>query len=569
MNKNLSPKALNELGDKYFHGLETPRNIELAFTYYKQAADAANPVGLFNVGRYFLEKKDYRSAIEYFQKALASGYTKAYLTLADMAMRGLGMRKSKKKAFRYTMDGANQGDTDAYNQLARYYEQAIGCKRDDKKTWEYYQKSADRENAEGMYRLGLLHLESSKGKKDPKQALVWLDKAAQAGHREAIRKARELYQKPHPAFRKRSQAALRELAFHYEELLAGTGDEAALVAVAEAYHEGTDIIRKNPEKAVRYFLMLVGLDNTVGHYGYGSCLAQGLGIATNYPEALKHLEIAANRGSEAAMSRLGEVYRLGLGVKADPETAKKWYYEAAKHNNKDALLNLALLHYRGEIMSASNELAYQYVESAVKKNNHLAHYWHGIFLEKGIGCEKDVALALKAFQRALHHNVIGGAYKYGSLLYEQALANKKKHQANKQFVEAREQLIAYAIHPQANQANAAFASFHLANIFKNGQGTPPSPRPMRYWLEVAAEYGYPKAMVELFRILKAREFNQALRYLHRAAEELNDPEALYELGLLHQEGFLSVVKNPAIAKKYFEQAAKLRYKPALDRLMMS
>jgi TPR repeat protein len=51
MNNQMTPKALNELGDKYFYGQNTSANIELAYTYYKQAADQGNPVGLYNVGR--------------------------------------------------------------------------------------------------------------------------------------------------------------------------------------------------------------------------------------------------------------------------------------------------------------------------------------------------------------------------------------------------------------------------------------------------------------------------------------------------------------------------------------
>ena len=91
----MTPKALNVLGDKYFYGQNTSANIELAYTYYKQAADQGNPVGLYNVGKYFQEKKDYKSAVDFYQKALASGYAKAYLTLADMAMNGLGMQEQE------------------------------------------------------------------------------------------------------------------------------------------------------------------------------------------------------------------------------------------------------------------------------------------------------------------------------------------------------------------------------------------------------------------------------------------------------------------------------------------
>ena len=363
--------------------------------------------------------------------------------------------------------------------------------------------------------------------------------------------------------------SLAELAFHYEEMLASSGDEPALVKVSQVYFEGTPVTKRNAEKAVKYFKMLVQIDNSIGHYGYGSCLVNGFGIATDYQKGLKHLEIAANRGNELAMGRLGDLYRLGQGVKADPETAKKWYYDAAKHNNHDALLNLALLHYRGEIMNPSAELAYQYLDNALKKGSSQAYYWMGVFLEKGIGCPKNLIEAQKAFQKAISLNIPGASYKYGCLLYEQGLASKNRRKARNLFIQAKDHLITYVTQPQPNQVNAGYACYCLATIFKAGQGTEPSQRTMRYWLEVSASFGYPKAFVDLYRALKPTEFNLALKYLKRGVEIGKNAEAIYELGLLYQSGFLSIEKDSNLATKYFEQAAKLNYKPALDRLMMS
>ena len=47
----MTPKELNEIGDQYFYGQGIDKNIEVAFTYYKRAADQNNPVGLANVGK--------------------------------------------------------------------------------------------------------------------------------------------------------------------------------------------------------------------------------------------------------------------------------------------------------------------------------------------------------------------------------------------------------------------------------------------------------------------------------------------------------------------------------------
>jgi len=568
MSDNQSPKALNDLGDKYFYGQETTRNIELAFTYYKQAADQGNPVGLYNVGKYFFAKDEFKKAVEYLQKALLSGYSKAYLMLANMSLEGKGMHKSKKKAFKYTMDGANLGDTDAYNQLARYYQKGIGCSKDEKLTRKYYQLSADKNNREGMYQLGLIELDSPKGKKNPEAALHWFDKASEMGSQEAIQTVISLYTAPHPYFKKRSQAFLKEMIFFYTELLARNGDVPALEKVASDYLEGTDVTKKNPEKASDYFRMLLALDNTIGYYGSGICHLLGCGAAKDGKVAIERLKIAAERGYEKAMTKLGDIYRNGILTDPDPEEAKKWYYEAAKQNAPEALVNLGLLHYRADIANSSPELAFQYIESAVKKGNPQAYYWMGIFREKGVGCDVDLIQAEKFYQKAISEGIIAATYKYGVLLFETAKKQKQKRKASQQYLQARDQFIQYVGYPQKATANAAFSCYFLGQQYQNGLGVTKSERRARFWFETGAESGYSKAMIEMYRILRDKEIQPAINWLKKADEESEDSEAMYELGLLYLNEEYGIDKDLNKAKYYLERSARLNYKPALDRLMM-
>lgn len=563
-----NPKALNDLGDKYFYGIDSPKNIELAFTYYKQAADQGNPVGLYHVGEYFLLKQDYRLAIEYLQKAMASGYTKAFLTLSEMAIQGHGMRKNKKKAFKYTASGAKLGDIEAVNQLARFYLDGIGCSKDIKKAWEYYQLSADKNNPEGMYRLGCLHLESPGGKKNPDKAIHWLDKAALSGYPDAIRQMRDLYQKPHAFFKKRSQAFLGEMIFYYDELLAKTGAIDACERVAIAYLEGNGPTKQNLEKAEDYLAILLKEDNTIGHYGVGlSSMMRQLPQEVG-DKAIHHLEIAANRGMEKAMIKLGDCYRLGILAKADPELAKKWYYEAAKKNSPEALVNLGLLHYRNQIANASGELAYQYFESAAKKGNLSAHYWLGILHERGIGCSVDLALAEKSYLKALSGGIAGAYYKYAVMLFERSQKVKQRGMSSKWSKKALELFRSYLKEPSRAKANEAYSCYYLALLYQRGMGVEQSLRISRYWLERSSDLGLGKAMVALFQLMKDSDFDGALRFLKQAALEHHDPEALYELGILTLQGHPFQAANPAPARQYLEASAKKMYKPAIERLTL-
>ncbi|PKK94694.1 MAG: hypothetical protein CVV60_05155, partial [Tenericutes bacterium HGW-Tenericutes-5] len=126
MNNQMTPKELNEIGDQYFYGQGIDKNIEVAFTYYKRAADQNNPVGLANVGKYFLAKLNENQAFSYYEKSALMGYPLAFVKLSDMYLNGIGVKKNKKKAFKMMEEAANLNEIDAYHLLGQYYLLGIG-----------------------------------------------------------------------------------------------------------------------------------------------------------------------------------------------------------------------------------------------------------------------------------------------------------------------------------------------------------------------------------------------------------------------------------------------------------
>ncbi|MCK5731508.1 MAG: sel1 repeat family protein, partial [Tenericutes bacterium] len=217
---NKTPKELNDLGDHYFYGIDVPKNLEMSFTYYKQAADHNNPVGYFNVAKYFIEKEQYKQANEYLIKSKSLGYTKANIQLSNMYLNGLGFRKNKKKAFKNLEEAVNSHEVHAMHQLGIFYLQGIGCKRNEQNAQKYFELSSENQVSLGMYHLGCLHLDAKQIKKDYQNGFFWLDKAAVNNCILAINRLRELYQNSHPYLKKKSQLYLQEMAFYYDELLA-------------------------------------------------------------------------------------------------------------------------------------------------------------------------------------------------------------------------------------------------------------------------------------------------------------------------------------------------------------
>lgn len=564
-----SPKELNDYGDRYFYGQGIERNIETAFTYYKKAADLNNPVGYFNVGKYFMEKQQYKEAGEYFSRAMALGYTKAAIQLSDMYLNGLGYRKNKKKAFKMLSQAVEQNDINALHQLGIFHLQGIGCKKNETNALKYFELSSENKIAAGMYHLGCLYLDAKQIKKDFENGFFWLDKAAENGDVKAMRRLIGLYHDSHIHLKKKSLLYLQEMEFYYKELLARTLDVDALLEVAFTYYEGNAFAKVNYEKSMKYFSELRRLDHTKGYLGMGLSYLYGRGIEVDYEKAKEMLEVAATRNDIEAMNALGDIYRLGYGVDLNYQRAKDYYFEAAKGNETNALINLGLLNYRKQIQGAKNELAYQYMNTACEKGNPLAHYWLGIFHEKGIGTHPDYKKAEAEYKKAIDAGNEGAKYKYAQMLYEnlkRSKTSKKKRDAI--YLETKDLLLEYIHSPNTSDVNTMYSMYMLGEMYASKDFSLQSAKISRYYFELAAEKQFTKAMVRMYFILLEREPEAAIEYLREAVKRPADGESLYEMGNLLFEGHPLVPKDISQAREFYGKAAALNYQLAKEKLTM-
>lgn len=75
-------------------------------------------------------KKDYASAMSWFQKAADQGYALAYSAIGDLYAQGYGVGQDKGKALDYYKKAATAGDADACLHLGQMYEQGKDVKAD-------------------------------------------------------------------------------------------------------------------------------------------------------------------------------------------------------------------------------------------------------------------------------------------------------------------------------------------------------------------------------------------------------------------------------------------------------
>ena len=71
-------------------------------------------------------------------------------------------------------------------------------------------------------------------------------------------------------------------------------------------------------------------------YSLAKCYLHGIGVNTDYSNAVYWLTKAANQGYIDAEFQLGECYRDGFGVEKNKDLALKWFESALTHNHKQA-----------------------------------------------------------------------------------------------------------------------------------------------------------------------------------------------------------------------------------------
>jgi len=137
-------EACCDLGYMYDCGYLVIRDPELAFKYYKIAADKGLHRAQFNLGLLYDEgvgtPVDVEKSMHYFQLAVNQGYINALCHLADLHRNGYKniIPKDINTSIKYCKQAADSGYSPAYLQLGDLYSKGTGVFRDYKLATKYY-----------------------------------------------------------------------------------------------------------------------------------------------------------------------------------------------------------------------------------------------------------------------------------------------------------------------------------------------------------------------------------------------------------------------------------------------
>lgn len=243
--------------------------------------------------------------------------------------------------------------------------------------------------------------------------------------------------------------------------------------------------------------------------GDGECafqLSRRKTAADRDDEAVKWLQVGADRRNPNACFALSERYRLGQGVLQDPTQATRLLRCAAEIGHGEAMYRLG--------KSLPPVEAVSWYERAIRLRHAEAINAHAELLLRGEGIARNVALAEERFQTAAD---------LGS--------------------------------------NAAYVNY--ARLLEQRD-----PRAAQRWYRAAAERGYPPAQRIYGEILLTEGFgiyrSDGIAWLGKAADQ-GDADAAYQLGQMYTMG-QHVDRDEEQARKYFATAHDLGHPDAAARL---
>jgi localization factor PodJL len=146
-------------------------------------------------------------------------------------------------------------------------------------------------------------------------------------------------------------------------------------------------------------------------YEIGVRYAEGKGVASNFDEAAKWYDRAAQAGVVPAIFRLGTLYEKGLSVKKDVDIARRYYLQAAERGNAKAMHNLAVLDADGGGKGANYKSAAQWFRKAADRGLADSQFNLGILYARGIGVEQNLAESFKWFSLAAAQGDADSAHK--------------------------------------------------------------------------------------------------------------------------------------------------------------
>lgn len=479
--------AQNSLGNRYLYGEGVEENDELAVHWYSMSADQDNRVAMYNLGRCYKHgwgvPEDIEKAIEWHTKAAKRNYSNAQYELSCIYC-DRGDRENELHWLKLAVDN---GSDKAMNLLGYYYGTGEVVEKDCNLAFSLYLKAAEQDNEIAQYNVGLYYQNGNGVEKNTEQMLYWYIKAAENGHKRAAFRLGEYYENTENDLQYALAWFLRAKELGHEKadkaiervswysMATDQGDRSAMYNLGRCYQNGTGV-PKDIEKAFEWYTQAAKQEHADAQYEL-SCIYLN---REDRETELHWLRLAADNGSDKAMTRLGYYYGIGEIVEKDLNRAFQLYIKAAEKGNKIAQYDVGLYYQNGYSVEKNTEKAIEwYTRSAKQEYSDAQYKLSCIYLER-----KDRETELYWLRLAADNGYNDAMNRLGCYYGSGEVVEQDRNRAFELFLKA------------AQKGNKV-AQFNTGLYYQNGFGTEKNTEQMLYWYIKAAENGHKRASFRL------------------------------------------------------------------------
>lgn len=329
------------VGQNYEKGIGVAINYNLAYQYYKKAADQGNIQGCYHTGICLFKGRgidmDQQAGVELIKNASDHHFLPAVYQYAII------LKSGKVPNYPKNLHEAQ----------------------------DLFKEVADKDNKNAQFEYANLCYHGGEGihKNDP-EALAYYDRAGKNGLEEAI--CNYAYMKMNG---EGCEADVEEGLRIYGQA-ADRGFPGAIVNLGLIYLNGKCGIRPDYLRAYQYFEHAHQLNFIKGKYYYGYMKVNGLGCEKSQEEGRELIKKAADSGDSIKVEAryyYGRLCELGVGGPQDFKNATKFFHNAAELGHEKAILGYARLHINNQALPPNKDVARQYLTKLIDKGNDQAH----------------------------------------------------------------------------------------------------------------------------------------------------------------------------------------------------
>jgi uncharacterized protein len=204
--------AAKTLGDLYYSGVDVPRDVQKAMSYYREAARLDHPAAQFALAEILSAgddgvAQDRRAALAWYRAAAVNDHPGALHALARAYDTGDGVAPDPERAIGLYKAAALAGSPPARVAMGIYFHEGKQVPRDAAAARRWFEIAAADGDSDGMFNLAAMLANGAGGDKDLPRAWAWLAQSAALGHETAPQAIAALEKRMTPA-EKAAAAAL-------------------------------------------------------------------------------------------------------------------------------------------------------------------------------------------------------------------------------------------------------------------------------------------------------------------------------------------------------------------------